>query len=565
MAKYRFDQVARECRTTFKGDKNGMPIVGLEHLVPNEMLVRDFEVDTENTFTKSFKQGQILFGRRRAYQQKAGVAQFDGICSGDITVIEAIPGKIEPNLLPFIVQNEQFFEHAVQGSAGSLSPRVKWEHLASYEIELPTMEKQRVLADKLWTAYRLKESYKKLLAATDEMVKSQFIEMFGDPMTNTKGWTEYGYIGNYSQIVLGSTPNSKNPSYWDGDIKWITPAEMTDESYYIYDTERHLTEEGLRSTNLTLLPYGSVLFSTRAPIGKVGLVGSPMYCNQGFKNFICNDNLNPVYLYYTLIYKHDYLVSLGTGTTFKELSKKAVDNLEIAIPPLELQEQFECIYHQSDKSKFVGFKSQFIEMFGNPLSDVQKYGLKKLGECCELNPRRPRLNLEDSDMVSFVPMPSVSENGHLVDVADEEYGKVKKGFTYFENNDVLFAKITPCMENGKGTIAQDLTNGIGMGSTEFHVLRPINNISNAYWLLALTRMPIFRERASKNMSGTGGQKRVGAAFLENFLVGLPPIGEQQAFEAIYKQADKSKLVGHCSMNAMNVEISKLINKKISII
>lgn len=188
-------------------------------------------------------------------------------------------------------------------------------------------------------------------------------------------------------------------------------------------------------------------------------------------------------------------------------------------------------------------QSQFIEMFGNPLSDVQKYGLKKLGECCGLNPRRPRLNLEDSDMVSFVPMPSVSENGHLVDVADEEYGKVKKGFTYFENNDVLFAKITPCMENGKGTIAQDLTNGIGMGSTEFHVLRPINNISNAYWLLALTRMPIFRERASKNMSGTGGQKRVGAAFLENFLVGLPPIGEQQAFEAIYKQADKSKFVG----------------------
>lgn len=185
-------------------------------------------------------------------------------------------------------------------------------------------------------------------------VQSQFIEMFGDPMTNTKGWTEYGYIGNYSQIVLGSTPNSKNPSYWDGDIKWITPAEMTDESYYIYDTERHLTEEGLRSANLTLLPYGSVLFSTRAPIGKVGLVGSPMYCNQGFKNFICNDNLNPVYLYYTLIYKHDYLVSLGTGTTFKELSKKAVDNLEIAIPPLELQEQFECIYHQSDKSKLVG-------------------------------------------------------------------------------------------------------------------------------------------------------------------------------------------------------------------
>ncbi|MDD7596749.1 MAG: restriction endonuclease subunit S [Prevotella sp.] len=201
-------------------------------------------------------------------------------------------------------------------------------------------------------------------------------------------------------------------------------------------------------------------------------------------------------------------------------------------------------------------------MFGNPLSDVQKYGLKKLGECCELNPRRPRLGLEDSDLVSFVPMPSVSENGHLVDVADEEYGKVKKGFTYFENNDVLFAKITPCMENGKGAIAQDLTNGIGMGSTEFHVLRPLDDVSNAYWLLALTRMPIFRERASKNMSGTGGQKRVGTTFLENFLVGLPPISEQQTFEAIAEQADKSKFVGFKSQFIEMFGKSKT-NRKIS--
>ena len=183
--------------------------------------------------------------------------------------------------------------------------------------------------------------------------------------------------------------------------------------------------------------------------------------------------------------------------------------------------------------------SQFIEMFGNPLSSVQRYTLKKLGDCCELNPRRPNLDIEDTDNVSFVPMPSVSENGFLQDVADEEYGKVKKGFTYFENGDVLFAKITPCMENGKGAIAEGLTNNIGMGSTEFHVLRPIEGVSSPYWLLALTRLPIFRERASKNMTGTGGQKRVPANYLENFMVGLPPIEEQNRYENIYKQADKS--------------------------
>ena len=211
------------------------------------------------------------------------------------------------------------------------------------------------------------------------------------------------------------------------------------------------------------------------------------------------------------------------------------------------------------QSIFVGFKSQFIEMFGNPLSQVQRYPLEKLGDCCELNPRRPSISLSDTDMVSFVPMPCVSENGYLQDVAEEEYGKVKKGFTYFENNDVLFAKITPCMENGKGAIAQELTNGIGMGSTEFHVLRPVEGKSNSYWLLALTRMPIFRERASKNMSGTGGQKRVGAPFLDNFMVGLPPIEEQNRFERIYKQADKSKFELRKSIEAIDQVIKSLIN------
>ena len=184
--------------------------------------------------------------------------------------------------------------------------------------------------------------------------------------------------------------------------------------------------------------------------------------------------------------------------------------------------------------------SQFIEMFGNPLSSIQKNELKKLGDCCQINPRRPSVSISDSDLVSFVPMPAVNEDGYIDGATNEEYGKVKKGFTYFENNDVLFAKITPCMENGKGAIAEALTNGIGMGSTEFHVLRPIDGISNPYWLLTLTRMPIFREYAAKNMSGTGGQRRVGAAFLENFMIGLPSISEQETFETIYRQADKSE-------------------------
>ena len=377
MGKVRFDEIARECRETFKGSCTDMPIVGLEHIEPYDMKLKNCEVNVETTFTKRFHEGQILFGRRRAYQHKACVATFDGICSGDITVIEPIEGKVYPDLLPFIIQNDDFFEHAIKGSNGALSPRVKWEHMANFELNLPSLAEQKVLAEKLWAAYEVKQSYLKIIEATEEMVKSQF-----------------------------------------------------------------------------------------------------------------------------------------------------------------------------------------IEMFGNPLSSVQRYTLKKLGDCCELNPRRPNLDIEDTDNVSFVPMPSVSENGFLQDVADEEYGKVKKGFTYFENGDVLFAKITPCMENGKGAIAEGLTNNIGMGSTEFHVLRPIEGVSSPYWLLALTRLPIFRERASKNMTGTGGQKRVPANYLENFMVGLPPIEEQNRYENIYKQANKSGFKLRKSVDAIDKVIKSLINENL---
>ena len=178
MGVVKLGDVARESRLKWTKSKQDVPIVGLEHLIPDEIRFDAYDINTDNTFSKRFVKGQVLFGRRRAYQRKAAIAEFDGICSGDITVIQAIEGKMVPELLPFIIQTPVFFDYANRGSAGSLSPRVKWEHLADYEFELPPLEEQKILADKLWAAYRLKEAYKKLLVATDEMVKSQFIEMY---------------------------------------------------------------------------------------------------------------------------------------------------------------------------------------------------------------------------------------------------------------------------------------------------------------------------------------------------------------------------------------------------
>jgi len=172
--KVKLGDVATESRETISENRQGLPIVGLEHLTPNELTLSTWDIDTVNTFTKLFRKGQMLFGRRRAYLKKAAIAPFDGICSGDITVIEAIPDKILPELLPFIIQNDNFFDFAIGKSAGSLSPRVKWEHLRLFEFNLPLFPEQRKLTDLLWAVNTTREAYKKLLNLTEEIVKSRF-------------------------------------------------------------------------------------------------------------------------------------------------------------------------------------------------------------------------------------------------------------------------------------------------------------------------------------------------------------------------------------------------------
>ena len=188
-------------------------------------------------------------------------------------------------------------------------------------------------------------------------------------------------------------------------------------------------------------------------------------------------------------------------------------------------------------------KARFVEMFGMPGTDTKGWGLQYLGTCCELNPKKGTdKRLVSGLSVSFVPMPAVSESGKIDASQIKAYDEVKTGFTYFAENDVLFAKITPCMENGKGAVAVGLCNNIGFGSTEFHILRPINNKSNPYWLYSLTSFDAFRKDAADNMTGSAGQRRVPAVFLEKYKVTLPPIELQNQFAAFVEQTDKSKAV-----------------------
>ncbi len=183
-------------------------------------------------------------------------------------------------------------------------------------------------------------------------------------------------LGDICEIVSGSTPKTGIDEYWNGNYKWITPAEINDDSYIVMDSVRKITELAVKKTGLTSFPVGTVILSSRAPIGKVAIAGCEMYCNQGFKNLICSDKIYNKYLYWFLKSKTDYLNSLGRGATFRELSKSIVAGIEIEVP--SIQEQKDAVIKLEKISKIVAFHRQeleklnilmqarFVELFGDP-------------------------------------------------------------------------------------------------------------------------------------------------------------------------------------------------------
>ncbi|MBI2121996.1 MAG: restriction endonuclease subunit S [Candidatus Sungbacteria bacterium] len=177
------------------------------------------------------------------------------------------------------------------------------------------------------------------------------------------------------------------------------------------------------------------------------------------------------------------------------------------------------------------YKLENVRMFNKSASvktSADKWEEKELGEICELNPKKSEIKDKADDfLVSFVPMSAVDEYLQAIVLLQERsLGEVRKGYTYFKNGDVLFAKITPCMENGKVAIARNLKNSIGFGTTEFHVFRAKKKVLPE-WIHYIIGQPSFREIAKTRMTGSAGQKRVPVQFLEKFKIPLPPVAEQK--------------------------------------
>lgn len=245
---------------------------------------------------------------------------------------------------------DKYIETLRSLSIGGVIKYIKLGNLTEADIPIPDITKQKEIVSILDKATHTIDLCNSILEKLDLLVKSQFVEMFGciDLTPQNEDWFEISEIGT---VIGGSTPKTSISEYWDGDLKWITPAELDIDSGYIYDSVRKITTKGAESCSLQLLPKETVILTSRAPIGKVGIAGEELFCNQGFKNIICNGKIVPRYLYSILLFNTEYLNSLGRGATFKEISKSIVEKIRIPVPPLELQTQFADFVQQIDKSK----------------------------------------------------------------------------------------------------------------------------------------------------------------------------------------------------------------------
>ena len=312
-------------------------VVGLEHIDPENIhLNRSASIEESTTFTKKFSVGDVLFGRRRAYLKKAAQASFSGICSGDITVMRANESLL-PNLLPFIANNEKFFDYAIKHSAGGLSPRVKFKDLANYEFLLPPKKEQAKLAKLLWAMDEVIEKQKILLEKVDLIQQVQTNELINsNKKHDSRIWKKFK-LEKVAKIKSGGTPKRKVKSYWNGNIDWVKISDISNSGRYITKTEECISIEGVQNSSACIFPTNTVLLAMYASIGKTTITKKEMATSQAILGCVCNENILPDFLWIWLTVKRSKLIKMGRGGTQNNLNAGIVKNLNIMLPSIDEQ------------------------------------------------------------------------------------------------------------------------------------------------------------------------------------------------------------------------------------
>ena len=282
--------------------------------------------------------------------------------------------------------------------------------------------------------------------------------------------------------------------------------------------------------------------------GYVNYISEPFWCGAHCY-YLYGGPKNSKYLYYALKSQQDRLFSIRSGACMPNIKKTDLGNFEFEFDSDEnrqnevvsvLTKVESVIVERKKELNLLDelIKARFVEMFGIPI-DRAKANMK-FTDCVDFNPKKSEIkDLQDVE-VSFVPMECVGVDGSFTIRENGPVSSYYKGYTYFRDGDVLLAKITPCFENGKAAIAEGCKNGIGFGTTEFHVARPKEGVSNSYWIKYMLKNDTVHDLATINMTGSAGQKRIQTPFFEKLTIFCPPIELQNQFAEFVKQVDKSK-------------------------
>jgi len=354
---YRFDQIAivgTEKKKPTDADKNNY--IGLEHLSPETFDVVDYGSEVAPKGEKLvMRKGDVLFGKRRAYQKKVGIAPCDGIFSAHGMVLRPNEDVVDARFFPFFIKSDVFLDEAIRISVGSLSPTVNWRDLRELKFNLPSLDHQHEVAELLWAGENLKTTYRRLLSACGEQVKSRFIEMFGNG-----GYPEYELGECLEQVVAGVNVNGQQRPIKAGEFAVLKISAVT-KGYFKSDEYKVIDDPG--SVSRMVFPRkGDLLFSranTREMVGATAIVDAD-YDNLFLPDKLWRLDFKPeimtVYAkcYLQLDTTRKVLSSLSTGTSgsMYNISMKKLRGVRMPVPPIELQEEFAAFVQQVDKSEF---------------------------------------------------------------------------------------------------------------------------------------------------------------------------------------------------------------------
>ena len=361
-------------------------------------------------------------------------------------------------------------------------------------------------------------------------------------------------LGEVCTIVSGSTPKTSVTSYWDGNIKWITPAELNEDTFYIMDSVRHITEEGKEKTGLSYLPTGTVILSSRAPIGKTAIAGCEMCCNQGFKNLICSDAVYNEYLYFFLKSKTDYLNSLGRGATFKEISKSIVESIEIPLPEVNQQkeiaekfkklEQLISLRKQQLAKLDELVKARFVEMFGDPADNVNNLPASPMTAICQI--------IDGDRGKNYPKQEEFSDSGFCLFLNAKNV--TAQGFS-FENCTYITEEKDALLRNGKlcrGDVV--LTTRGTIGNLAFYdtsvpyenirinsgmvILRMNKQVVSEIFFIEQFKMQL--DSIKSRIASGSAQPQLPISTMNKIEMILPPIELQNQFAAFVERIDQQK-------------------------